>query len=96
MVATLVGNQKKHLAFHARGDSSPSLFIAVNGLQGRAQQLGYFFLGFFQIFPEPGEFFIVHAVSRLFAVAGVPDISNMVYRSIRRSIMLSTANITTL
>jgi hypothetical protein len=41
------GKQKIELALHVDGNGSPSLLIAVDGLDGGSQKLGHLLLGFF-------------------------------------------------
>lgn len=48
-------HQEKHLPLNMGRDVSPSLFIAVNGLDGGSKQLRHLPLGFFQLFPEKGK-----------------------------------------
>ena len=56
------GDHEKHLSFHCRRNGTPTLFIAVNGLDRGPQQLGHLFLGLFQFFSKCAERLGFHEV----------------------------------
>ena len=61
------GYQKIHLPLHSGRDCTPALFIAVDGLQGCAQQLCHLLLGFAHLGSIRFEFIFVHR--------GIPSIA---------------------
>jgi len=46
LILVLAAHQKQQLSFHMYRNISPSLLIAMNGLDGCTEQLSHFFLGF--------------------------------------------------
>ena len=61
------GYQKIYLPLHSGRDCTPALFIAVDGLQGCAQQLCYLLLGFAHLDSIRFKFIFVHR--------GIPSIT---------------------
>jgi hypothetical protein len=59
-VASLVHRQKIELAFDMNGNGTPSLFVALDSLQGNPKQAGKRFLGFSQFCPQLREYFTIH------------------------------------
>jgi hypothetical protein len=52
-------HQKKHVPLDMGRNGSPSLLIAVDGFDGRSEQLGRLFLGFSQLFSKYFKLFLI-------------------------------------
>jgi hypothetical protein len=77
------GKKKQELALNMVGDLAPTLFIAVNGLDGNPQKLGHFLLGFIEFCPDILESAAFH-VYPLFRhrFSGSCVISNKIYHRV--------------
>jgi hypothetical protein len=56
-LAAAIAEEKKNLTFNMGRNSSPSLFVAMYGLQCNAEQFSHLFLCFSQLLPECIKFF---------------------------------------
>jgi hypothetical protein len=56
MFSLVITEKEKDLPLDMAGYLSPSLFIAVNGLEGYTQKFSHFFLCFSQFFPGSCKF----------------------------------------
>jgi hypothetical protein len=75
----LQGLQKEHLPFDVRGNLSPPLFKALDGLDRRPQELRHLLLGLSQVLAEKTELFGIHEIltsrscGEIFLLTDVPQ-----------------------
>ena len=74
----LIDQQEINVPLDMGGDCPPALFVAVNGLQGHAEEFCQLFLGLSEFFPGKAEFFLGQGAPRGFLVGknGNPKVAS--------------------